>query len=145
MVELSRLLLECGIEFDPVDCKIPCFPHIINICVQHIIASYHSVDFSTAPAQWLACNAVIKKESYSEALTFQPVKQGKHLVRVIRASGQRRETFQNTILIGNQGNLFPGGNLLVVELLCDEPTRWDSMYVMLNRLRTLRPVRHYLA
>jgi hypothetical protein len=89
MVELSCLLLECGIEFDPVDHKIPCFPHIINICIQHIIASYHSMDLSTVPAQWLACNVVIKKYSYSEALTFQPIKRGKHLVCVICASGQR--------------------------------------------------------
>ncbi|KAG1791709.1 ribonuclease H-like domain-containing protein [Suillus plorans] len=28
--------------------------------------------------------------------------------------------------------------LPVVELLCDEPTRWDLTYIILNRLRTLR-------
>ncbi|KIK31462.1 hypothetical protein CY34DRAFT_40185, partial [Suillus luteus UH-Slu-Lm8-n1] len=28
--------------------------------------------------------------------------------------------------------------LPVVELLLDEPTRWDSVYVMINRLRTLQ-------
>jgi hypothetical protein len=34
--------------------------------------------------------------------------------------------------------------LPVVELLLDEATRWDSVFVMLNRLRTLRLVRHLL-
>jgi hypothetical protein len=33
----------------------------------------------------------------------------------------------------------------VVELLCDADTRWDSTYIMLNRLRVLRPVRLHLS
>jgi hypothetical protein len=68
MAELSHLLLECGIEFDPVDCHIPCFLHIINICVQHIMDSYHSVDLAIVPAKWQACSTSIKREEYSQAL-----------------------------------------------------------------------------
>ncbi|KIK31465.1 hypothetical protein CY34DRAFT_39284, partial [Suillus luteus UH-Slu-Lm8-n1] len=30
--------------------------------------------------------------------------------------------------------------LPVIELLLDEPTRWDSVYVMINRLQTLQQV-----
>jgi hypothetical protein len=88
MAKLSHLLLEHGIEFDPVDRHILCFPHIINICVQHIIDSYHSVDLTIAPAEWQACGTSIKREEYSEALQLKPVKRGKKIVHLIRASGQ---------------------------------------------------------
>lgn len=101
------------------------------------------MDFATAPVEWLARGTVIKKGLYLEDLKLQPVKQGKGLVCVLHASGQQQEAFRNAILIGNQGNLFPGGKLPVIELLCDEPTQWDSMYVMLNCLQMLRPVRLY--
>lgn len=30
--------------------------------------------------------------------------------------------------------------LPIIELLCDEPTHWDSTYIMLNRLRILQQV-----
>lgn len=88
MNKLSCLLLAHDIEFDPVNCKIPYFLHIINLCTQHILSGYHSVDLATVPAQWQACDTVIKKESYSEALKLAPVKWGKNLVHVICASGQ---------------------------------------------------------
>ncbi|KIK33567.1 hypothetical protein CY34DRAFT_42461, partial [Suillus luteus UH-Slu-Lm8-n1] len=63
----------------------------------------------------------------------------------IRASNQRRDRFRDTILRGNEEGWFRDDKgeltqLPVVELLLDEPTRWDSVYVMLNRLWTLRQV-----
>ena len=35
MRELAKLLEACDIQFDAVDRCIPCFPHIINICMTH--------------------------------------------------------------------------------------------------------------
>ena len=39
MQELQKLLDSHGIKFDHLDNRIRCYPHIINICVSHIIAS----------------------------------------------------------------------------------------------------------
>jgi hypothetical protein len=46
MEELSSLLSEWDVTFHPVAHQIPCFPHIINICVQHILHDYSTADFT---------------------------------------------------------------------------------------------------
>ncbi|KAG1782087.1 ribonuclease H-like domain-containing protein [Suillus placidus] len=53
------------------------------------------------------------------------------------------DRFRDCILRGNEEGWFRDDNgdliqLPVVELLLDEPTRWDSVYVLINRLRTLQ-------
>jgi hypothetical protein len=40
MEELSLIMAERDIHFDPVDHRIPCFPHIINLCAKHVIDEY---------------------------------------------------------------------------------------------------------
>ncbi|KIK35015.1 hypothetical protein CY34DRAFT_37286, partial [Suillus luteus UH-Slu-Lm8-n1] len=52
MQEYSRLLEERRLEFDPVEQQIPCFPHIINICVKHIVDEYSIADFSDVSETW---------------------------------------------------------------------------------------------
>lgn len=44
MEELSSMLALHEIEFHPTDRRIMCFPHIINICTQHILHAFHNVD-----------------------------------------------------------------------------------------------------
>src|ERR1700682_3100504 len=39
MVELANLLQKKGISFDAKERRIHCYPHIINICVSHIVKS----------------------------------------------------------------------------------------------------------
>jgi hypothetical protein len=34
---LEELFLECELTFDAKDCRIMCFPHTINIAVQHVL------------------------------------------------------------------------------------------------------------
>ncbi|KAG1759799.1 hypothetical protein EV702DRAFT_1208130 [Suillus placidus] len=55
----------------------------------------------------------------------------------------RHDRFHETIVRGNEEGWFQDDNgdptqLPVVELLLNEPTRWDSVYVMINHLQTLR-------
>jgi len=56
----------------------------------------------------------------------------------------RRIAFREVIENGNVNKWFKVGRVIVkvklVELLRDECTRWDSLYLMLNRLRELCPV-----
>ncbi|KIK35014.1 hypothetical protein CY34DRAFT_35062, partial [Suillus luteus UH-Slu-Lm8-n1] len=57
----------------------------------------------------------------------------------VHALIQRHDSFTLTITMGNENKWFldhtgSPTQLPVVQLLHDEPTRWDSVYVMLNRL-----------
>jgi hypothetical protein len=83
-----------------------------------------------------------------------PVRRARKLVNFLRASDQRKEGLRKAIQDGNKSNKFIGkddkGKPIVVklpelELLRDVKTRWDSVYMMLERLRPLRPVRFFLS
>lgn len=81
-----------------------------------------------------------------------PVRRARQLVNFLRASDQRKEGLRKAIQRGNKSNKFIGkddkGKPIVVkvpelELLKDVKTRWDSVYMMLERLRQLRPVHFF--
>jgi hypothetical protein len=139
MRELSQKL-ECrGIDFNPIERQIPCFPHIINICVKHIINDYHKADFLLVPKWWVSGDCTIIKAEYLEAVTGQAISRARDLVRTVCASNQRCISFRDTIIIGNEKEWFQDDVgmklcLPVVELLLDEITHWDSAYIMLNHL-----------
>jgi hypothetical protein len=78
-----------------------------------------------------------------------PVKRARKVIRILRSSDQRREGFRAFIQDGNQRGWFMAKDddgrcapVQVPELqpLRDVKTRWDSVYMMLERLRQLRPV-----
>ncbi|KIK32543.1 hypothetical protein CY34DRAFT_101246 [Suillus luteus UH-Slu-Lm8-n1] len=143
MQELSTLLGQRGIDFDPVEHRIPCFLHVINICVKHIINKYPTANYSTVSDTWTIKDQVIEKVDYVQAVQTKPLERARTIVRLTRASNQRRDRFRDCILKGNEDGWFRDDKgdsiqLPVVELLLDEPTRWDSVYIMINRLRTLQ-------
>jgi hypothetical protein len=149
MKELSNLLEERQIEYDPIENRIPCFPHVINIWVKHILDDYATADFSDVENTWTVCGQDITKIDYISAVTGKTLERTRNLVRSVRASNQRRANFRDTIVIGNEKGWFRGDGgepikLPEVELLLDEPTRWDSTFVMVNRTRNLRQVRSHL-
>jgi hypothetical protein len=149
MQELSSLLGQCGIDFDPVENRIPCFPHVINICVKHILDEYATADYSAVADTWTIEDLDIQKVDYVQAVQAKPLERARHIVRLVCASHQRRDRFHDTIIRGNEEGWFHDENgdairLPVVELLLDEPTRWDSSYVMVNRMRTLEQVRLHI-
>lgn len=146
MEELSSLLSARDVTFHPTAQRIPCFPHIINICVQHILHDYPTLDFTHVDDSWVVDGTTIQKAEYVAALRSKALDHARDVIRTIRRSAKRREGFKDMIVRGNEKNWYKDdeGNprqLPVVELLLDEPTRWDSAYVMLNRLRTLRKVK----
>jgi hypothetical protein len=85
---------------------------------------------------------------WSEGLKRNSLVRARNLIRFLRSSDDRRTHFLNFIQEGNEKNLFiitgedgmEVTKLPVVQLLRDVKTRWDSVYLMLDRLRTLRPV-----
>jgi hypothetical protein len=82
------------------------------------------------------------------AIRRDPLRRARKVVSFLRSSPQRKEGLRNLIKEGNESNQFIGedkGKLVVLkvpqlELLKDVRTRWDSVFLMLQRLRQLRPV-----
>ena len=84
-------------------------------------------------------------QTFEEAVRRDPIALGRVIVKTIRASGQRRESFVSTIRDGNAKKHFILGDRVEVivpelQLLRDVKTRWDSTFHMISRLRTMRPV-----
>lgn len=82
-------------------------------------------------------------------LKRDPLRRARRLIRLLRSSDQRRENFRRFIQDGNERSWFSerteSGKRQTIQvpelqLLRDVKTRWDSVYLMLRRLRTLRPV-----
>jgi hypothetical protein len=103
MQELSNLLGQRGIDFDSVEHRIPC---IINICMKHVIDEYAAADYSTVADTWMVEDQIIKKVDYVQAVQAKPLERARNIVRLIRASNQRRDRFRECILRGNEDGWF---------------------------------------
>jgi hypothetical protein len=153
MEELQHLLEARDIDFHHTDNRIMCFPHIINICCQHILAEFTQLKFSDDKETFVPSSPHTSStpQSFQAAVKRDPIALGRSLVRVVRASGQRRENFVNTINDGNKKGHFSISDhtkiqVPLLQLLRDVKTRWDSVYYMIERLRVMRPaIDHFLA
>ncbi|KIK25341.1 hypothetical protein PISMIDRAFT_9698 [Pisolithus microcarpus 441] len=150
MKKLSDMLWqECEIKFNPIEHQIPCFPHILNICVNHILHAYMNTDFTDVPSTWTnALGEVMRKEDYVEAITWDPILICQNIIRVIHASGQWWKAFHDMIVISNANQWFTEDPTEVptMELLCNVKTWWDSAYFMINHMRALHlAIDHFLS
>lgn len=149
---LERLFEEREIHsFDAKDNRIMCFPHIINIAVQHVLKKMSKVE---APDNEDDSEDLIEKsnadegrgfgQSFEAACAQDPIDRLRKLVMTIRASGQRRDAFNAWIDTGNMSGLFVLNNYPVKiepnQLLRDVVTRWDSTYQMIKRCIEMRLV-----
>jgi len=139
MQELKHLLERREIEFDAQDRRIMCFPHIINICVKHILDKFSDMDSANLADAFVDAfpDDSVDRDMYLEALERNPIALGRQIVKAIRASSLRRDAFTRVVRAGTSTGLF---NVPDYQLLRDVNTRWDSVYYMINRLRVMRPV-----
>jgi hypothetical protein len=189
MEELQHLLTKREIadlvSFDPLNNRIRCYAHIINICSSHVIASFTSTSKSylsrlkVPPGPNHAscddsdsddesddndinddnyelelpgcydCRGNSKFRAWTECIKRDPLRRARRVVRLLRSSDEHRKGFEKFIQDGNEHGWFTakdsdGKRAAVVvpelQLLRDVKTRWDSVYMMLLRLRELRPV-----
>jgi hypothetical protein len=148
MEELAKLLQAREIDFDAQDRRIMCFPQVINICCQHVIADFTNVALTDAAGEFVSTHprGLPDQQMFEEAVKRDPVALGRNIVRVLRNSGQRRDLFDDIVRDGNDKGWFRAGTppkpvkLPSVQLLRDVVTRWDSIYYMVRRLRDMRPV-----
>ena len=108
MEELGKLLCAQNIPFHSEDRRIMCFPHIINICCQHVISDFTHIELSESAEDFFAdllpdCPHL---QTFEEAVKRDPVALGHNIVHALRASGQRRDTFDETICDGNSKGWF---------------------------------------
>jgi len=166
MKELETILLARDIPFDWTDNRIMylfmhilrctkltlvvfrCFPHVIQICCDHMIDSITDAKLADTAAVFVALIPSTDPDSqtFEDAVKRDPIALGRAVVRSIRASGQRRQNFEETIKDGNIKHWFglndEGEHIAVPfhQLLRDVKTQWDSVYAMISRLREMRPV-----
>jgi hypothetical protein len=90
MMELAILLEGHDIAFDANDCRIRCFPHVINICCQHVIANFTNPDLAEAAKEFVAVlpQDLPDYQTFEEAVKRDPVALGKNIVCVMQNSGQ---------------------------------------------------------
>ncbi|KAJ7790838.1 hypothetical protein B0H14DRAFT_2396133, partial [Mycena olivaceomarginata] len=101
-----------------------CFPHVINLAVKAGLAALvdlpiYSLDIVLDSGDMPVPEALIN-----------------NLVTAARASGQRRENFEATIVAGNEAGGWgdPPKRLRVVGLLKDVETRWSATFLMVDRV-----------
>ena len=90
-----------------------------------------------------------KLDDWIKCIKGDPLKRARRVIRILRSSDEHRIGLQQAIQDGNKHCWFTEVNkdgkrtpvtLPQVQLLRDVKTRWDSVYLMLECLRTLRPV-----
>jgi len=155
MNELEDLLTKKGIKFDAKDNRIPCYPHIINICVSHIVSSLtkfaaNSIDDaedSDAISTDASDTSDDESDGYNgeeedqddidlvaydmgvwlENLKRNPVQRARTVVRTVRSSGQRKDALSDIIKKGNTNKSFRDS---------------DGNEVQLKDLQLIRDVKH---
>ena len=130
-----------------------CFPHTINIAVQHVLKQMSSVqapenDEDDPEDLTGAANADKGRgfgQTFKAACAQDPIARIRKIVTAIRGSGQRRNALMTWIDTGNKNGLFVLQNMPVqiqqTQLLRDVRTRWDSTYLMIKRCIEMRLVR----
>lgn len=152
--ELEKLFTEREItSFNAKDNRIMCFPHTINIAVQHVLRKMSSVgapenDDDDFEVQIGVANTDEGRgfgQTFQDAYAQDPIARLRKIVMAIRSSGQRREALTTWIETGNQSGLFVLQNgpvqIQPKQLLRDVRTRWDSTYQMIKRCIEMRLVK----
>jgi hypothetical protein len=132
-----------NVSFNPKECRIMCFPHVINTCVQHTLKALNNgVDTDIDDVVDSDSDLDASDDDDSEGsddeggdddgggngnsseeedvaisdVPGDPLNKVRAIIRGIRASGQRQEQFTNVILGGNQYGWWRDGQGSVVTI-----------------------------
>jgi hypothetical protein len=113
-----------------------CFGHIVDLCSGRVIREVEGKNHDSLPSLL----------DDDDTHPSNPIALARSVVGAIRASGNRRKEFSQAITDGNDRRYFMEGQppkvvqVKQLQLLRDVQTRWDSVYLMLKRLREMRLV-----
>ena len=112
MRKMEPLFKDREIPFDAKNNRIHCFPHIINIVVQHVLKK-----ISTSVAADADDAFIFEKprnpeqrncpETFEDACASDPLARVRKIIVAIRASGQRRDEFNKWIRMGMYHVIMP--------------------------------------
>lgn len=144
MKELATNLTARDIPFSATGNRIRCFPHMVNIAVQHTLTAFNEYppepDAPDSPSpppppgpssQGANAGDEETPETYEEALANHPIAKCREIVKALRISSARREEF---------ARIASENDLPVLELMRDVDTRWDTVYEMIRRVVEMQPV-----
>ncbi|EUC58853.1 hAT family dimerization protein, partial [Rhizoctonia solani AG-3 Rhs1AP] len=142
MQELKRMFDSRGINFDPEENRLRCFPHIINIATQ---AYLHALPKSAEKFREKCAEKVVElsaeQSSYLSALASDAVAACRDTVKSCLSSGIRREGFKRNLIEGNKAGRFKlNGKTVILPIILpslDCPTRWASTADMVDNFRLL--------
>lgn len=106
MRKMVPLFRERDIPFDAKNNRINCFPHIINIVAQHVIKKVSKSVAADADDAFIFTQSRnpderrAPPETFEEACASDPLGRVRKIIVAIRASGQRRDEFNNWIKMG---------------------------------------------
>jgi hypothetical protein len=121
MEELERILVHKGIQFNAQENHVRCYPHIINLCAQAVVASLSMTDFwdddekSEHPPE---------HQMFEEAIAHDPIGLARRVVVKLRSSGKIRMVFHDIMKVKGYNN--------PQQLICDVKTCWDSTFHMIS-------------
>jgi hypothetical protein len=163
---------EMTISFDHLNNRVRCYAHIINICSSHVISDFSSSSFALDPDSASRDDndddddddgsddgpqepkvddpLADQAKEWAEGIKRDPLRRCRQIIRLFRSSDEHRTGFRKFIDNGNQHDWFTrrvdgkrvAEEVPQLQLLRDVKTRWDSVYMMIRRLRELRLVSH---
>ena len=111
MKALQTLLKLHDIPFDAEDNRIMCFPHIINICVKHIVDKFTdlelvNLEFDEGSVPSTETDWTEEDQTFEDAVSHDPIALCRSIMCAIRASGKQCDDFENVIDNGNEQGWF---------------------------------------
>ena len=146
--ELEVFLRPREVEFDHKDNHIQCFPHVTNICSNHVIEAFTNISLVDDTGGFITSASGPPSnpdnQTYEEAVAHDPMALCQSTVWAVCASGQQHDHLAEVIEDGNKKGWFksarePNVTIQVkqAQLVCDMKVWWDSLYFMINQFRKL--------
>lgn len=143
MARLEEFLEDRGFNFSPAHQRVRCFSHVINLAVSDLLYTLPKPEkFQPRDIENQALKDAYRQakrsKPYSDILKTDLVGRISGLIKQLRASGQRREAFEQAIISTHHDKRIDPP-LKVLQLLCPVVTRWSSTFFMLDRFQYLYP------
>ena len=108
MEELAELLQARDINFDAADRCMMCFPHVINICWQHVITAFTNPALASSVVDFVAEShqGPVDQQTFETAVKQDPVTLGCNIVCALQSSGQRHDAFDDLVRDSNEKGWF---------------------------------------